>query len=184
MGVMMVDVIGKNPYDQGFYPMLEHMQRGGVTRTTMPTSYQGEGLQNMFGNQPIIMETELVDFGAAGLNGTEMLKDMITDEGLAAARKAYGELDRKQNPEGYGFHEWEMNALGYDLMGEGQHQAAHFILEVNQERNPKSWNACDSLADAYMAMGNVAAAKDWYEKALALNPEFGAARNKLEQLKP
>jgi hypothetical protein len=184
MGVHLVDIIGKNPYDQGFYPMLQHMQRGSVMRTTMPTSYQGVGMQNMFGNQPIILETELVDFGAAGLNGTDMLKEMIAEQGLAAARKAYAALDRAQNPEGYGFHEWDMNALGYDLMGDGHHQAAHFILEVNQQRNPKSWNACDSLADVYLAMGNVVAAADWYEKALAINPEFDAARNKLERLKP
>jgi len=62
--------------------------------------------------------------------------------------------------------EAEMNAYGYQLIGEGRAEDAIVIFRKNVEDHPESWNAYDSLAEAYASQGNKAAARRYYQKAL------------------
>ena len=64
-----------------------------------------------------------------------------------------------------------MNSLGYELLGRRQTGDAVDVLRVTAESFPDSWNAHDSLGEAYLAHGNVEAARAEYERSLELNPE-------------
>ncbi|MCB0519574.1 MAG: hypothetical protein H6577_24530 [Lewinellaceae bacterium] len=53
---------------------------------------------------------------------------------------------------------------------------------MNQKNFPESWNAGDSLADAYRAAGDIAKTKHCYEMALKIKPDFQASKDKLAGL--
>ncbi len=85
------------------------------------------------------------------------------------------------------FGESLLNTIGYDLLAQKQPGAAALVLERNVKLHPKSWNAYDSLAEAYAADGDVRSAIRTYRKSLALNPDNGNARaalRVLEEAKP
>jgi len=58
-----------------------------------------------------------------------------------------------------------------------------FILELNARRYAGSWNAHDSLGEAYMKAGRATDAVRSYERSLQLNPNNANARKMLEALK-
>ncbi len=64
--------------------------------------------------------------------------------------------------------EGELNRYGYELLGQGQNDAAVKIFLKNVTDNPKSWNVYDSLADAYARKGDKKRAMANYKKALEL----------------
>ena len=66
--------------------------------------------------------------------------------------------------------ESEMNNLGYQLLQTKKIREAIGVFELNVAAFPNSWNAFDSLGEAYMGDGNKLLAIKNYEKSLALNP--------------
>jgi tetratricopeptide (TPR) repeat protein len=66
--------------------------------------------------------------------------------------------------------EVELNAYGYQLLGQGEHDKAIGILAMNAERHPKSANAWDSLGEAYATKGDKPNAIKNFKKSLTLNP--------------
>jgi tetratricopeptide (TPR) repeat protein len=66
--------------------------------------------------------------------------------------------------------EVELNAYGYQLMGQGNNDKAIEVFTLNTERNPKSANAFDSLGEAYATKGDKDNAVKNFKKALTLNP--------------
>lgn len=75
-----------------------------------------------------------------------------------------------------GANEAELNAYGYQLLGAGSVADAVAIFRENVKRNPKSWNAHDSLAEGLVALGKKDEATAMYQKALAMAPEAQKAR--------
>ena len=73
-------------------------------------------------------------------------------------------------------NEQQLNAYAYEIMGNGDVDRALEIFKLNLEKNPKSWNAYDSLAEAYAQKGKKSQAKKYYKKALSLAPESQHAR--------
>lgn len=73
-----------------------------------------------------------------------------------------------------------LNNLGYLFLGEDQISSAIKVLIKNTNLYPQSFNAYDSLAEAYMLAGNKELAIKNYEKSLELNP---GNTNAVEQLK-
>jgi tetratricopeptide (TPR) repeat protein len=73
-----------------------------------------------------------------------------------------------------------INLLGYELLSAGKLQASVEVLKVNTERYPQSWNAWDSLAEAYMKEGNTIDAIRCYQKSVELNPKN---TNALQQIR-
>lgn len=67
--------------------------------------------------------------------------------------------------------ERRVNTLGYKLLEQKRIPEAVTVLRVNAETRPDSWNAWDSLGEAYAAAGKVAEAIAAYERSLKLNPE-------------
>ena len=64
--------------------------------------------------------------------------------------------------------EAEMNAYGYQLLGEKKYDEAVAIFAKNVKDHPKSWNTYDSLGEAYMNKGDKKLAAQNYEQALAM----------------
>ncbi len=66
--------------------------------------------------------------------------------------------------------EQRINALGYGLLNQKEYDKAVEIFKYNIKRFPKSFNAHDSLGEAYMIMGDKEKAIKYYKLAVDLNP--------------
>jgi len=97
----------------------------------------------------------------------------ILDDGIDEALKAY-----KKSPR---LNEDEMNRLGLRLLRTKKLKEAVRILDLNVTAFPKSANAWDSLAEAYMIDGNELAIT-YYKKSLELNPNNPGAVENLKKL--
>jgi tetratricopeptide (TPR) repeat protein len=79
--------------------------------------------------------------------------------------------------------EVEMNAYGYQLMGQGQQDKAIEIFTLNTQKFPRSANVWDSLGEAYATKGDKANAIKNFKKALTLNPAENVRLNSEKFLK-
>jgi hypothetical protein len=111
---------------------------------------------------------------------TATLLAALDHDGIDGAEAAYDEY-RRRHP---GFTGLEVNALGYQLLGEGRTDAAVAVFEWNARDYPTQWWAWDSLGDGYRAAGERDEAVAAFEKALELNPSNDNARNALTDLTP
>jgi tetratricopeptide (TPR) repeat protein len=64
--------------------------------------------------------------------------------------------------------EAQLNAYGYQLLNQKRNAEALAIFIRNTEAHPRSWNAWDSLGEAYAVTGDTSKAAANYRKALAL----------------
>ncbi|MDB4965296.1 MAG: hypothetical protein JWN44_985 [Myxococcales bacterium] len=64
--------------------------------------------------------------------------------------------------------EADLNQYGYGLIGQKKVDEAIAIFQQNVSAHPASWNAYDSLAEAYLLKGDKKAASDNYGKALTM----------------
>jgi len=76
--------------------------------------------------------------------------------------------------------ESQVNRVGYWLLAKKRPKEAISVFERNTAAHPESWNAWDSLGEAYAAGGQRDRAIAAYEKSVKLNPEN---RNGAEALK-
>jgi tetratricopeptide (TPR) repeat protein len=67
--------------------------------------------------------------------------------------------------------EADMNTYGYELLGEKKVDEAIAVFQKNVKDYPKSWNAYDSLAEAYGIKGDKKLATEYYGKALAMTKD-------------
>lgn len=79
--------------------------------------------------------------------------------------------------------EYELNAIGYELLSEKRVAEATDMFVLNIKLNPTSWNAYDSLGEAYALAGNTQQAIVQYEKSLELNPKNEAGQKALARLR-
>jgi predicted negative regulator of RcsB-dependent stress response len=79
--------------------------------------------------------------------------------------------------------EVEVNAYGYQLMGQGENDKAIEVLTTNTVRFPKSANAWDSLGEAYAIKGDKTNAIKNFKKSLSLNPPENVRLNSEKFLK-
>lgn len=73
----------------------------------------------------------------------------------------------------YRFYDFEkrMNDAGYQLMSNEQYEQAITVLSMTTELFPDSPNAWDSLAEAHYRAGDLKKAKEYYNKAVQMDPE-------------
>lgn len=83
----------------------------------------------------------------------------------------------------YDFREPALNEVGYVALASHDARGAVSILQLNAQQFPESWNARDSLGEAYLAAGDTAQALIQYEKALELDPKNENAAKVLAALK-
>jgi len=86
-------------------------------------------------------------------------------------KEEYRKLSLLENP---------LNIAGYDYLKQNRTQEALKVFILIVDLFPESWNAYDSLGEAYAKAGNKELAIDNYEKSLELNPQN---TNAVEQLK-
>jgi hypothetical protein len=75
-----------------------------------------------------------------------------------------------------------VNSLGYRLLSANRIPEAIVIFEVNARTHPNSWNAYDSLGEAYANARDKQRALDAYRKSVELNPENTNAKRTIEQI--
>lgn len=181
LGFHFYHTIGSDTYNRYFDAGLLQMKKGGIMTMTIPADQQDKGLRGTLNGKTAVLKVELVDFSDPAPDGAAMLDRKIKEHGLDVAMAKYEKL-ASSNPKGYAFHEDKMNRLGYQLLEDGMVDESIWVFELNTKLYPKSWNTCDSLADAYAAKGDKAMARKCYEMALQINPDFAASREKLAAL--
>jgi Protein of unknown function (DUF2911) len=67
-------------------------------------------------------------------------------------------------------NEGQLNAYGYQLLGENKFSEAIDALKLNTQKHPESANAWDSLGEAYALSGDKKNAIVNFKKSLSLNP--------------
>lgn len=83
------------------------------------------------------------------------------------------------------YHEGILNRIGYTLLQKGKKRITEVIeiFKLNTELFPESANVYDSLAEAYYIKGNRSKALEYYQKALAIDPNFPSAKKMIKKLK-
>jgi tetratricopeptide (TPR) repeat protein len=98
---------------------------------------------------------------------------------LIASQVTY--LKDTYNPTAQGVEE-NLNTSGYNLIAIGKLQNAIDVFLLNVKLFPKSWNAYDSLGEAYAKAGNKKLAIENYKKSIALNPKNESGKKALDTL--
>lgn len=104
----------------------------------------------------------------------------LARQGFDRASAVYGSF--KQRDSSFALSEVEVNAWGYKLMRAGDTKSSVAVLRLNTELHGDSWNAFDSLAEAYAQAGDTPMAVENFRKSLAMNPNNTNAVAWLKQL--
>lgn len=75
-----------------------------------------------------------------------------------------------------------LNNFGYNLLSADKIDMAVAIFKINIDLFPHEANPYDSLGDAYLQKGDQESAKEAFQKALTIDPEFSSSKEKLEKL--
>lgn len=79
---------------------------------------------------------------------------------------------KKEQPQAFNFNdENELNNLGYQLLNDSRTEDAIKIFKLLASEFPESFNAYDSLGEAYFKNNNTELALENYTKSLELNPK-------------
>ena len=111
----------------------------------------------------------------------QTLSVTIESAGIDAAVKQYRDLAATNHPT-WNFDESQLNTLGYQFLRAKKFNEAIRIFRLNVDAYPRSSNAWDSLAEAYLKDGNKPQSIANYRKALQLNPQNGNAAEALRKL--
>jgi tetratricopeptide (TPR) repeat protein len=112
----------------------------------------------------------------------DVLFKTIQEKDIDAAIKQYRELKSNQTA-AYDFDENEFIGLGYGLLHMKKFREAIEIFKLSVEAYPQSYNAYDSLGEAYMDNGDKELAIKNYQKSLELNPGNANGVEKLKELR-
>ncbi len=115
-------------------------------------------------------------------SGIYAVEKEIQHSGFSAGLRKFHALRNDSETELY-FDEGEINAFGYRLIRDGKVAEAIQIFQLNVEMYPRSANAFDSLAEAYMRDDQKDLAVQNYQKSLELNPKNENAKEMLKRLK-
>jgi pimeloyl-ACP methyl ester carboxylesterase len=112
---------------------------------------------------------------------TSVFLNIIYKEGPAEALRHFKKM-LKDGIKEIPFHENKMNTLGYNYLRDGKVKESIELFKLNIMAYPDSWNAYDSLAEAYMLNEDNENAIKYYKKSIELNPENSNAVERLKQL--
>ncbi|HXI04511.1 MAG TPA: alpha/beta fold hydrolase [Candidatus Saccharimonadales bacterium] len=126
--------------------------------------------------KPDAFDEEVLRFMSEG----EFMR-LLNTSGVAEAVK-YFEEGRRKDPKWEPLTEERMNRLGYRYLLTDRTDTAIELFELNVAAHPDSWNAHDSLGEAYAKSGDRERAIASYRKSLELNPGNKNAVEKLAAL--
>lgn len=158
---------------------LEELQRAYRLDTRFPDLAKSPGC-SVRNNYTTILE--MWDTVTGQESGADRLYRLI-GEGASdvALRQVLATRDAK--PTKYYFLEDQMNAYGYAFLQQEQVPQAIRMFKLYVESFPGSWNAYDSLGEAYLNAGDRPAARAMYEKSVSLKPDSKSGLDALEKLK-
>ena len=111
----------------------------------------------------------------------EAIAPVLFEQGAAAAVARYHALKTTRAAD-FGFEEFRLNTMGYQLLGRDRADDAIAIFKLNVEAFPRSGNVHDSLGEAYLKAGQKDLAMASYRRSLELNPSNQNARDILKKL--
>jgi CubicO group peptidase (beta-lactamase class C family) len=111
----------------------------------------------------------------------EAIAPVLFEQGAAAAVARYHALKTTRAAD-FGFEEFRLNTMGYQLLGRDRASDAIAIFKLNVEEFPRSGNVHDSLGEAYLKAGQKDLAIASYRRSLELNPSNQNARDVLKKL--
>lgn len=117
----------------------------------------------------------------ADLDISEILLKAFSEKGVATACSTFYELNEKHSRY-IELGEFLLNEKGYQLLEAGDVRRAISIFTICVALFPDSWNAYDSMGEAYLAAGEIEQAKSNYQKSLQLNPNNANASDQLNSL--
>jgi hypothetical protein len=132
-------------------------------------------------NATLIFDVKLLGISEPKLALGDTLLVTIFENGIDSAVSRYHYL-KTAMPDQYDFREPQLNTLGYILLRNQMINEAVEIFKLNTEAYPGSSNTYDSLAEGYLAAGNVQLAKENYNKSLELDPDNENAKEMLKKL--
>lgn len=138
-------------------------------------------LSNLAGSTPEDLIDEIAQGFIPGmtLSGAAALRAELA---AAPPQQAQAVVERLRRDPAFRPDEHELNDWGYRLLAFGKASTALVVLKLAAELYPDSGNAQDSLADAYEANGDKAAAIVHYRRSLALDPGNANAVKRLKAL--
>ena len=132
--------------------------------------------QVMGGKQPL---TAWINYEPYNSQFKSLLRAILS-EGIDGPLNRY--LDERDR-DGRRLNEVQINRLGYALLERRKLAEAIKIFKLNIEDYPNSANTYDSLAETYLGMGEKELAREFYKKALEVNPKYPNAGTAVEALK-
>jgi len=118
----------------------------------------------------------------AGTSAALRMEKTIEEKGIVRALEEYWDMKKADLGEYY-FAEFEFNDLGYRLVEKEMLTEAIEVFRLNTEAYPHSFNAWDSLGEAYRKRGNTRLAIENYERSLEENPLNAGGRKMLLELR-
>jgi len=120
---------------------------------------------------------------AGGKSAAAEIERVMLQSGAEAARARFREI-RTTGEREFIIDEKEFNALGYKfLQRERKPAEAIVVFTMNTEAFPGSWNAWDSLGEAYLWQNERDKAETCYLKSLELNPSSQSGKNALSEIR-
>ena len=111
-----------------------------------------------------------------------LLGKQMAEDGIISGMRLYHHLKSDHIGDTPLFEEPALNALGYRLLQRQKLEEATEVFKIQVEQFPDSWNAYDSIAEAYMRQGKRELAIINYERSLRLNPENENGRKMLSKI--
>ena len=105
----------------------------------------------------------------------------LKEGGADSAVSTWHQL-KKSKPDEYSFSEAQLVVFGYYLLEKDKMQDAIKIFQLYIDEFPDSWNAYDSMGEAYMVNDDKEQARKYYRKSLELNPDNTNAEEMLKRL--
>ncbi len=112
----------------------------------------------------------------------DVLRDNLLKGGSAeSVRIKYLEI-KADSLKYYSIVENPLNDLGYQLCGLKRFAEAIEVFKINTIEFPESWNAYDSLGEAYLKAGEKKLALENYKKSVELNPNSATGKSAIKKL--
>ncbi len=117
------------------------------------------------------------------ISAADIIEEILTEKGIRGIEAAKNKLKEfKKQPEKYFISERQFNTLGYMFLQKNLLPHAMTVFRMNVETFPRSANVYDSLAEAYLNLGDKYNAIQYYKKSLKLDPQNENARSRLERM--
>jgi tetratricopeptide (TPR) repeat protein len=173
-------MFGDDGATQGFQAILEASSDTGRGFVVMANSDHGIDVGTYL--VPAILREYGWKFPAPRVQAETIIRAITSARNVDAALDWFRDLKTSGSTE-IGYGQYTLNRLGYlFLLRKKDASTAIKIFKLNTEMYPRSSNAYDSLADAYMNAGKKDLAVKNYEKSLELNPKNDNAVQMLKRL--